>query len=273
MADDRRTRPARLRSRPRRRHGDPRRARATPTSSGSPTVAGNAALEHTTRNALVTCDLAGIDVPVHSGAAGPLSGPTAGRRARARQRRPRRGRDPASRSRTVARRPTPPASSSRPPRATPGSGSSRSGRSRTSRSRSQRDPELAHRVAGISIMGGGTFGNATAAAEFNIWADPEAADDRVRAAARGSACAASTSRTRSAPTASSSPRSSSSARRSATFVAGLLRHYAQRIVELVGEDLAALHDPCSVLAVTHPELFGFGTTGCASSSTAPTPAA
>ncbi len=40
------------------------------------TVAGNAALEYTTRNALVTCELAGIDVPVHSGAAGPLSGPT-----------------------------------------------------------------------------------------------------------------------------------------------------------------------------------------------------
>ena len=30
------------------------------------------------------------------------------------------------------------------------------------------------------------------------------------------------------------------------------------IVELTGEDLAALHDPCAVLAVTHPELFGFG---------------
>src|SRR5450755_2820456 len=43
---------------------------------GITTVAGNAALEHTTRNALVTCDLAGIGVPVHSGAAGPLSGPT-----------------------------------------------------------------------------------------------------------------------------------------------------------------------------------------------------
>src|SRR3954469_7446788 len=40
------------------------------------TVAGNAALEFTARNALVTCELAGIDVPVCSGAAGPLSGPT-----------------------------------------------------------------------------------------------------------------------------------------------------------------------------------------------------
>src|ERR1700686_2701493 len=43
---------------------------------GITTVAGNAALEHTTRNALVTCELAGIDVAVHAGATGPLAGPT-----------------------------------------------------------------------------------------------------------------------------------------------------------------------------------------------------
>ena len=36
-------------------------------------------------------------------------------------------------------------------------------------------PDLAGRIAGISLMGGGTFGNRTAVAEFNIWADPEAA--------------------------------------------------------------------------------------------------
>ena len=36
-------------------------------------------------------------------------------------------------------------------------------------------PDLAGRIAGISLMGGGTFGNRTAAAEFNIWCDPEAA--------------------------------------------------------------------------------------------------
>ena len=40
----------------------------------------------------------------------------------------------------------------------------------------QRDPGFASRLAGISIMGGGTVGNATAAAEFNVFADPEAAE-------------------------------------------------------------------------------------------------
>ncbi|NDG57104.1 MAG: hypothetical protein EBX55_01310, partial [Betaproteobacteria bacterium] len=36
-------------------------------------------------------------------------------------------------------------------------------------------PDIAHKIAGISLMGGGTFGNRSTAAEFNIWADPEAA--------------------------------------------------------------------------------------------------
>ena len=30
-------------------------------------------------------------------------------------------------------------------------------------------------MAGVSLMGGGSFGNRSAVAEFNIWADPEAA--------------------------------------------------------------------------------------------------
>ena len=36
-------------------------------------------------------------------------------------------------------------------------------------------PDLTERVAGVSLMGGGSFGNRSAVAEFNIWADPEAA--------------------------------------------------------------------------------------------------
>ena len=60
------------------------------------------------------------------------------------------------------------------------------------------------------------------------------------------------------PTTSSSRGSSSIGSPLGDFTAALLTHYAQRILELTGEDLAALHDPCAVLAVTHPELFGFG---------------
>ena len=40
----------------------------------------------------------------------------------------------------------------------------------------RRYPELASRITMISLMGGSlTFGNSTPAAEFNIWADPDAA--------------------------------------------------------------------------------------------------
>src|SRR5690606_25044012 len=47
------------------------------------------------------------------------------------------------------------------------------------------DPDLAQRLQGISIMGGSYGpGNVTAAAEFNIWADPEAADEVFSSGAR-----------------------------------------------------------------------------------------
>src|SRR5690606_39045037 len=47
------------------------------------------------------------------------------------------------------------------------------------------DPQLADMLLGISIMGGNYGpGNVTAAAEFNIWADPEAAAEVFASGAR-----------------------------------------------------------------------------------------
>ena len=40
---------------------------------GVTVVSGNVSIERTTRNALVTCQLLGIDVPVYPGALGPLT--------------------------------------------------------------------------------------------------------------------------------------------------------------------------------------------------------
>ncbi|MBN4914129.1 nucleoside hydrolase, partial [Staphylococcus sp. EG-SA-13] len=37
------------------------------------------------------------------------------------------------------------------------------------------EPKIAHNIEEIVIMGGGTFGNWTPTAEFNIWVDAEAA--------------------------------------------------------------------------------------------------
>jgi inosine-uridine nucleoside N-ribohydrolase len=116
-------------------------------------------------------------------------------------------------------------------------------------------PDLARRVAGISLMGGGTFGNRTPAAEFNIWADPHAAAivfqsgvpltmagldvthqfvvslERIEqvAALPGHLAAALTDLFR-------------------YFSA----NYISRHRHIVG---AALHDPLAVMALTHPDLF------------------
>jgi inosine-uridine nucleoside N-ribohydrolase len=121
----------------------------------------------------------------------------------------------------------------------------------------QRAPEVAGAVAGISIMGGGTFGNATPAAEFNVWADPEAADVVFRSGAHLRMCGLDLTH----QVCADGEFITSLAQIGSpvgNFVAALLVHYQQRILELMGEDLCALHDPCAVLAVSQPELFGFG---------------
>ena len=123
-------------------------------------------------------------------------------------------------------------------------------------------------------MGGGTFGNATPAAEFNIWADPEAADVVFRSGAPLRMCGLDLTH----QVCADGEFIASIARIGTPlgdFVGGAPRASTrQRILELTGEDLAALHDPCAVLAVTHPELFGFGAPPRArSSSTARTRAA
>lgn len=225
---------------------------------GITTVAGNAALEFTTRNALVTCDLAGIDVPVHSGAAGPLQGPTRDA-----------GHVHGQEGLDGVEIPVP----SRAKSGDDAPGFIIATAHRTPRLwivavgpltnvalALQRDPDLAQSVAGISIMGGGTFGNATAAAEFNIWADPEAADVVFASGAHIRMCGLDLTHQVCAD-----GEFIAAMQQLGTplgdFVGGLLAHYAQTIIELVGEDLAALHDPCSVLAVTHPELFDFSDHG------------
>ena len=118
-------------------------------------------------------DLLGVDVPVHSGADRPLVAPP---------------HPPAtSTARAGSTAPTCPPRPARSTAPTPsGSSSTRAGQAEgvwlvgvgplTNLALALRAaPDLAGRIAGISMMGGGTFGNRTAVAEFNIWADPEAA--------------------------------------------------------------------------------------------------
>ncbi len=140
---------------------------------GITTVGGNASLEHTTYNACVLRDLLGLDAEVHAGAARPLVAAPQHAAAvhgesgldGADLPEPSRGPDGADavgfivetcrRHDDVWLVPTGPL---------------------TNIALALRAaPDLADHVAGISLMGGGTFGNRTPTAEFNIWADPEAA--------------------------------------------------------------------------------------------------
>jgi inosine-uridine nucleoside N-ribohydrolase len=121
----------------------------------------------------------------------------------------------------------------------------------------QRDPDLPDRIAGISLMGGSaSVGNVTPIAEFNIWADPEAADIVFRCGALIRMCGLNlTHQLRTSDdlieqiTSHGTPLGS--------FVGGMFGYLHDRMADLMGERRAALHDPCAVLAVTHPELLEF----------------
>ena len=118
----------------------------------------------------------------------------------------------------------------------------------------ERDPTWVKRIAGISIMGGSTdVGNATRVAEFNIFADPEAAAKVFESGAEITMCGlnlthqfqtsdALTERLRTAGT----PK--------ATFAAQIFDYLHARMETFIGRRASAMHDPCAVLAITHPHL-------------------
>ncbi len=116
-------------------------------------------------------------------------------------------------------------------------------------------PDLATRIAGISLMGGGTFGNRTTMSEFNIWADPEAA---AIVFGYGGPLIMSgldvTHRLQATPDRISQVRALEG--RLANVLADLLDYfttvYLNRHDDMQG---GAVHDPCAVLALTHPTLF------------------
>ena len=223
---------------------------------GITTVAGNVALEHTTANACRLRSLLGLDVEVHAGADGPL----VGRQEFARHvhgetglgdvvlPEPDRGPDSAHAVEYLVEA----------TRSEEGIHLVPIGPLTNVALALRADPALADRVASITLMGGSALGvgNVSAAAEFNVFADPEAADEVFRCGARvtmlglnlthqvrmGAAHAAEC-RTIGTPVADA--------------MAGLLEFYT--VFHLAAEEVAdgPVHDPCAVLAVTHPELFTF----------------
>ncbi len=118
----------------------------------------------------------------------------------------------------------------------------------------ERDPSWAQRIAGLSVMGGGTGpGNATATAEFNLFADPEAAARVFESGADLTMCGLNLTRQlRTDDTVTARLRGAASPR--ARFAVQAFDFLHDRVEALTGRRDAALHDPCAVLAVTHPEL-------------------
>ena len=224
---------------------------------GVTTVHGNATVELTTVNTCKVLELAGLDdVPVAVGAAQSLKrrishapGCTA------------------SPGWTAPICPRPPSSLSRRPRSSSSPGprprwrgctSSRPDRSPTSPPRSRpAERTLATRIAGLSLMGGSTGpGNASAVAEFNVWADPEAADVVFRSGVPIKMVGLNV--TRQVP---ATPRHRQRVRalgtRTAVAVAELLEFFSEQLEQRYGLPGASMHDPLAVSALADPQVLRF----------------
>lgn len=122
-----------------------------------------------------------------------------------------------------------------------------------------RDKTWFDRIAGLSLMGGGPYGgNVTASAEFNIYFDPEAADVVFRA--NGNTLMSGLNLTHQVQISEAELESINRASPDDPRTDFIDQNFA-RIIEtlrdLTGTSEVAMHDPCAVFAVTHPELFEF----------------
>lgn len=126
----------------------------------------------------------------------------------------------------------------------------------------EEDQGFAKRIGGISIMGGSaSFGNVTTASEYNTWFDPIAADVVFRSSSHLKLCGLNvTHQFAVGPSFGRSLRAIKSDK--SVFCSDLFDFYFSYSAEIFsqnpmwsGEVLAPLHDPCAVLALTHPEIF------------------
>ena len=214
------------------------------------TVSGNVRVEHTTRNALYVLELAGANVPVHRGAEVPLSVPAMFA-------------DEVHGAAGLGDTPTPtPLSTESDVGAVDAILDFCAGGDATIVATGpltnialaiQKDPSISDRVAHLHWMGGSTtVGNVTPLAEFNAWADPHAVEvvmssgvaltmyglNLTRQVRMGSAHVVAL-RDAGTPT----------SLQAADFLTFYESHGAK---DGLGQPM---HDPCALLAVTHPALF------------------
>ena len=219
---------------------------------GITTVNGNVGIEHTTHNALITAQIAGLDVPVHRGAARPLISPTMdaarihgatglGDVALPVLRRAAASEDVVAFLCDTAR-------------AVEDLHLVAVGPLTNVALALRRDPDLPRHLAGLTIMGGGAHaGNVTPVAEFNIWADPEAAAIVFREAAPLTMVGLDVTH-RVLLGGDEAARMRAAGTPAADFAANLLEFAYARCREF-GLDAAPVHDATAIIAVTHPHLF------------------
>ena len=117
-------------------------------------------------------------------------------------------------------------------------------------------PDIQHRVAGISFMGGSaTVGNHTPVAEFNALVDPEAAAVVLRSEAP--LLMVGLDLTHQFVLDDALERDIRAiGTDGAVVMADLIAAYLDTIPLHTGKRQGGLHDPCAILAVTHPEVIG-----------------
>lgn len=120
-----------------------------------------------------------------------------------------------------------------------------------------KDPTLPSRVAQICLMGGSTsFGNSTAAAEFNIYADPEAAHIVFTSGIPIKMVGLNVTRQVPAtPDRRAAVRAAGG--RTASVAADLLDFFSDQVRSIFGLPGGAMHDPLAVLVLTDPEVVRF----------------
>jgi pyrimidine-specific ribonucleoside hydrolase len=113
-------------------------------------------------------------------------------------------------------------------------------------------PDITSNIRGISLMGGSVAaGNVTAAAEFNTWFDPEAADVVFRSGVPLWMCGLNLTRQASVDR-EHLRRIEAIGTHAARAVASLLRFYLGRQLAHEGNARAPLHDPCAVAMLLEP---------------------
>src|SRR5258708_26842896 len=118
----------------------------------------------------------------------------------------------------------------------------------------RREPAIVPKIKAISLMGGAIgLGNTTPSAEFNIWADPEAASI-VFECGRPITMVPLEVTHRALATNEIIGRLRSVQRTVPTFAADLLVFFAETYYRVFGFDAPPVHDPCAVAAVIDPTI-------------------